>query len=99
MDGHLEDLAAEVPAEAKLEPVLPGSPEALNLLRHSTAHVMAEAVRQLFPGVKVAIGPAIEDGFYYDFEYTRPFTPDDLPALEAQMAELVKADHPFRRSD
>jgi threonyl-tRNA synthetase len=67
----------------------------LDVLRHSTAHIMAEAVRELFPGVKVAIGPSIEDGFYYDFEYSRAFTPDDLPAIEDKMREIIKANQPF----
>ncbi len=97
LDGKLVDLGAEVDPQADLEPVLPGSPEALEVLRHSTAHIMAEAVKELFPGVKVAIGPAIENGFYYDFDYERPFTPDDLPAIEKKMAEIIKANQPFTR--
>jgi threonyl-tRNA synthetase len=76
--------------------VLPGEPAALEVLRHSTAHIMAEAVRALFPGVKVAIGPAIQDGFYYDFAYERPFTPEDLPAIEAKMAQIIKGNQPFQ---
>ncbi|MEW5911698.1 MAG: threonine--tRNA ligase [Thermodesulfobacteriota bacterium] len=94
-DGRLLDLSAAVAPGAQLEPVLPGEPAALEVLRHSTAHIMAEAVRALFPGVKVAIGPAIEDGFYYDFAYERPFTPEDLPAIEAKMAEIIKSNQPF----
>lgn len=95
--GKLVDLAAPVETGQEVEPVLPGTPEALDILRHSTAHVMAEAVRELFPGVKVAIGPAIENGFYYDFEYERAFTPEDLPEIEAKMKEIIKANHPFER--
>src|SRR5215470_15029352 len=68
-------------------------------LRHSAAHVMAEAVLQLFPDGKLAIGPPIEDGFYYDFDLPRPLTPDDLSAIEARMAESVAADHPFVRRE
>ncbi len=95
VDGRLVDLSAPAPAGQEVAPVLPGSPEALDVLRHSTAHIMAEAVKALFPGVKVAIGPAIADGFYYDFDYSRPFTPDDLPAIEEKMAEIIKANQPF----
>jgi threonyl-tRNA synthetase len=93
--GKIVDLAAEVDAKDDLQPVLPGSPEALDVLRHSTAHIMAEAVRDLFPGVKVAIGPSIENGFYYDFDYERSFTPEDLPAIEEKMAQIIKNDLPF----
>jgi threonyl-tRNA synthetase len=95
VDGRLLDLSAPAPEGQAVQPILPGSPEALDILRHSTAHIMAEAVKALFPGVKVAIGPAIADGFYYDFEYSRPFTPDDLPAIEEKMAEIVKSNQPF----
>jgi threonyl-tRNA synthetase len=95
IEGRLVDLSAPVDPAAPIEAVSPADPEALDLLRHSTAHIMAEAVRALFPGVKVAIGPAIEDGFYYDFEYTRAFTPEDLPAIEQKMLEIVKANLPF----
>jgi threonyl-tRNA synthetase len=74
-------------------------PEPLPTLRHSAAHIMAQAVKQLFPEVKLAIGPAIEDGFYYDFARAAPFTPEDLERIEARMAEIVKADHPFTREE
>ena len=74
-------------------------PEPLPTLRHSTSHVMAQAVKQLFPEVRVAIGPAIEDGFYYDFRRATPFTPEDLERIEARMRELVKADLPFVREE
>ncbi len=94
-NGRLLDLSAPVEPGMELEPVLPDDPEALEVLRHSTAHIMAEAVRQLFPGVKVAIGPAIEDGFYYDFAYERAFTPEDLPLIEDKMAEIIKSNEPF----
>src|SRR6202165_2142442 len=75
------------------------APEPLPPLRHSTAHLMAQAVTQLFPEVKVAIGPAIEDGFYYDFAKPAPFTPEDLERIEARMRELVKQDLPFSREE
>jgi threonyl-tRNA synthetase len=70
----------------------------LQRMRHSAAHVMAEAVQDFFPGARFAIGPAIEDGFYYDMELPRPLTPEDLPAIEARMRESVAANHPFVRS-
>src|SRR5215469_3662040 len=75
------------------------APEPLPTLRHSTAHLMAQAVKQLFPEVKVTIGPAIEDGFYYDFAKSTPFTPEDLERVEARMRELAKANAPFERSE
>src|SRR5438045_7232177 len=71
----------------------------LSTLRHSTSHVMAQAVKRLFPDVKVAIGPAIEDGFYYDFAKGEPFTPEDLARIEDVMREIVKADIPFERRE
>src|SRR5262245_42103584 len=74
-------------------------PEPLPTLRHSTSHVMAQAVKQLFPEVRVAIGPAIEDGFYYDFLKPTPFTPEDLQRIEAVMREIIKADHRFVREE
>ena len=66
-------------------------------LRHSTAHVMAQAVLDKFPDAKIAIGPAIEDGFYYDFDLPRPLTPDDLKDITARMREIIKGDHPFHK--
>ena len=75
------------------------SPEGLAVLRHGAAHVLAAAARHVFPGVKVTIGPAIEHGFYYDFDYTRAFTPEDLPALEAEMRQIIAADLPFERRE
>src|SRR4030042_2025501 len=71
----------------------------LEMMRHSAAHVMAEAVQTLFPGAKFGIGPAIEDGFYYDFELPRTLVPDDLPSIEAKMRELIAADVTFRREE
>jgi threonyl-tRNA synthetase len=97
--GTMLDLTATVPTACEtLEPVYADSPEGLGLIRHSAAHVMADAVQRLFPGVKVTIGPAIENGFYYDFDYERPFTADDLEAIEAEMDKIIKAAHPFERS-
>jgi len=69
------------------------------VLRHSSAHVLATAVRQLFPRAQIGFGPPIEDGFYYDFEVERPFAPEDLEAIEQKMLEVVKADYPFVREE
>ena len=74
-------------------------PAPLDTMRHSAAHVMAQAVKRLFPGVRVTIGPAIEDGFYYDFAKEAPFSPEDLPRIEAVMREIVAADLPFERTE
>jgi threonyl-tRNA synthetase len=96
-DGELVDLSF-VPAEdGRAEPVSVGDPDGLHVLRHSTAHVMAQAVCDLWPGAMYAIGPPIEDGFYYDFELPRAITPDDLPRIESRMAEIAVADQPFVR--
>lgn len=83
----------------RLEPVDLDSPEGLTILRHSAAHIMAEAVQRLFPTAKVTIGPDIESGFYYDFDYERPFTPEDLEAIEREMAASIAMDQPFRRRE
>ena len=99
INGELRELSAEIDAPAELEPVSLDSPEGLQILRHSAAHVMAEAVKDLFPGVKVTIGPAIKNGFYYDFDYERAFEPNDLPAIEKGMAEIIDKDLPFIRSE
>ena len=100
LDGKPSDLAAPCdPAVQSLEPLGPDCPEGLDILRHSTAHLMAAAVKELFPGVKVAIGPSIENGFYYDFEYSRPFSTEDFPAIEEKMRELAAAALPFVRSE
>lgn len=98
-NGELLDLSRSLTRECTLTPVTVDSPEGLEILRHSTSHVMAEAVRSLFPGVKIAIGPAIESGFYYDFDIKEPFTPEDLTKIEAKMAELVAQDLPFVREE
>ena len=96
---ELLDLSAEVPAGAlELALVTAEEPEGLQLLRHSTSHVMAAAVQKLFPGVKVTIGPSIDSGFYYDFDAPRPFSPDDLEAIEKQMRAIIAENVPFERS-
>ncbi len=90
------DLTAPVPTTCEaLEPVFADSPEGLDIIRHSTAHLMAEAVKKLFPSAKVTIGPSVENGFYYDFDFERPFTPEDLEAIEKEMNSSVGADKPF----
>ena len=95
----LLDLSAEMPADAlEAAPVTAEDPEGLQLLRHSTSHVMAAAVQKLFPGVKVTIGPSIDSGFYYDFDTPRPFSHDDLEAIEKEMHAIVSANVPFERS-
>ena len=99
VDGILRDLAAEVPPGATVEWVTPEDPDGVEIMRHSTAHVMASAVKELFPEAKITIGPAIENGFYYDFDVETPFTPEDLERIEQKMGEIVRADHPFLRED
>lgn len=101
VDGVLRDLSAPLPDGARLEIVTARSPEALWLIRHDAAHVMAEAVLELYPGVRISIGPPIEDGFYYDFEFPDGVTLSeaDFPAIERRMAEHVKAAEPFERED
>ncbi|MBL6968091.1 MAG: threonine--tRNA ligase [Desulfobacteraceae bacterium] len=99
VNGELQDLSSMIATGAELEPVYLDSEEGLQILRHSTSHVMAMAVKALFPGVKVTIGPAIEHGFYYDFDYDRPFREEDLPDIEEKMREIVNADLPFTRNE
>ena len=97
-DDTLLDLSAPLSSDIHaLAPLTADDPEGLQLLRHSVSHVMAAAVQKLFPGVKVTIGPSIDSGFYYDFDAPRPFTADDLPAIEAEMCRIVEADLPFER--
>ncbi len=97
VDGVLQDLDRPITADAAVAIVTDRDPDALALLRHSAAHVLATAVRELFPAAGIGFGPAIEDGFYYDFEVPRPFTPEDLEQIEARMQAVVEADHPFVR--
>jgi len=91
-NGRLVDLSRALDHDATLQWVSPESPEGLDTLRHSTAHLMAQAVQDLFPGTQVTIGPTIENGFYYDFKRSEPFSPEELERIEKRMAELVRAD-------
>ena len=98
VNGELRDLTLPIESDAKIEIVTRTSPDGLELLRHDAAHVMAEAVKELYPETQVTIGPAIEDGFYYDFD--KPgggFTDDDLKKIEKTIKEIVKSNTPFRR--
>jgi len=97
--GRLVDLNTPINENAQIKIITFDSPEGKEIYRHSTSHIMAQAVKDLFPTVKVTIGPAIEDGFYYDFDNEKGFTPEDLEKIEKRMAEIVKADRPFRRSE
>ena len=97
VDGKLVDTSFAIDRDANLAIVTDRDPDGLDLLRHSTAHLLAYAVKELFPDAQVTIGPVIEDGFYYDFSYKRPFTPEDLIAIEQKMAELAKKDEPVSR--
>ncbi len=97
VDGQEYDLFRPIEQDGKIRIITRKDPEALELIRHDAAHLLAMAVQDLFPGTQVTIGPAIEDGFYYDFARDTPFTPDDLPKIEARMHEIVKAALPTRR--
>ena len=97
VDGHLWDLSREVPVGASVEAVDISEPDGLNVLRHSTAHVMAQAVQQLRPDAKLGIGPYITDGFYFDFDVAEPFTPEDLKAIEKLMLKIVNQNQLFAR--
>jgi len=97
VDGRLMDLSSPLEADGSVRVVTPDSPEALDLYRHSTAHLMAAAVTALFPGAQCGIGPAIDDGFFYDFVVDRPFVPEDLDAIERKMAELAARNLRFER--
>jgi threonyl-tRNA synthetase len=98
VDGKLVDASHTIGHDASLQIITEKSPEALEILRHSTAHLMGQAVQRLFPGAQVTIGPVIDNGFYYDFAYERPFTPEDLPKIEAEMRKIVAEQLPVTRS-
>jgi threonyl-tRNA synthetase len=95
LDGKVKDLAEPIKTDAQIRILTREDPEALALIRHDAAHVMAEAVQELYPGTQVTIGPVIDNGFYYDFARDEPFTPDDLPVIEAKMREIIARDSPF----
>ena len=97
VDGQEWDIFRPIQADARLKIITRKDAEALEMIRHDTAHVLAMAVQALYPGTQVTIGPAIDDGFYYDFARNEPFTPEDLPKIEAKMREIVKADLPTHR--
>jgi threonyl-tRNA synthetase len=99
VNGKVVDVYAPVPDGAKIEIVTPKTEAGLDTIRHSTAHLMAMAVQELFPGTQVTIGPVIENGFFYDFGTDRPFTDEDLRRIEEKMAEIVKRDLPIRREE
>ena len=97
VDGHLVDTSFSIANDAQLAIITDKDAEGLDIIRHSTAHLLAYAVKELFPDAQVTIGPVIENGFYYDFSFKRPFTPEDLQAIEKRMAELAKRDIPVTR--
>ena len=97
VNGKIVDLAAKVPDKAKVEILTPKSKDGVDVIRHSTAHLMAMAVQELFPGTQVTIGPVIENGFYYDFGTDRPFTDEDLRRIEEKMAAIARRDLPIQR--
>ena len=97
LDGVVADLADPIAKDAKIEFLTRDDPRALELIRHDAAHVLAEAVQSLWPGTQVTIGPVIENGFYYDFSRNEPFTPEDFPAIEKKMREIIARDKPFTK--
>src|ERR1700688_2617659 len=99
VDGVLVDTSSLVDHDATVSIVTDRDPEGLEIIRHSTAHLLANAVQELYPDAQVTIGPVIEDGFYYDFAYKRPFSTDDLAAIEKRMAEISARDLPVRRRE
>src|SRR5437762_3781892 len=99
VNGRLVDTSYRVDSDADVSIVTERDPEGVDILRHSSAHLLAHAVKELFPEAQVTIGPVIENGFYYDFSYKRPFTPEDLPSIEKKMSEIVKRDLPVERKE
>src|SRR5271166_1521217 len=97
-NGELVDLADSIDKDAALEFIARDDPRALELIRHDAAHVLAEAVQSLWPGTQVTIGPVIKNGFYYDFFRNEPFTPEDFPAIEKRMREIIARDRPFKKT-
>ena len=99
VDGVLRDLHLALPERSSVNIVTPSSPEGLEVLRHSSAHVLAQAVTRLFPDARPTIGPVGEEGVYYDFHVEKPFTPDDLKEIEAEVKKIVKEKIPLRRKE
>jgi len=99
LDGKLVDVSHRIAVGGSLEPIKLSSKEGLGILRHSISHVMAQAVKDTFNHVRITIGPSIEDGFYYDFEYAETFTPTDLEKIESRMQQIVEDDYPFERQE
>jgi len=99
VDGKVVDLVTPLESDATLEIVTAKSPDAVPIYRHSTAHLTAQAVKRMFPDVQIGIGPPIENGYYYDFNPARPFTPEDLAAIEAEMRKAISEDLPIERMD
>ncbi|HRY08317.1 MAG TPA: TGS domain-containing protein, partial [Hyphomicrobiaceae bacterium] len=96
-DGELADLGDPINADSEIKIITRTDPEALELIRHDAAHVMAEAVQELWPGTQVTIGPVIDNGFYYDFAKAEPFQPDDMGRIEKKMAEIIQRNAPFTK--
>ena len=99
VNGKVVDLSYPLKADCEVVPVVPTSAEGVEVIRHSSAHLMAQAVKRLFPNVQITIGPVIENGFYYDFKYERAFTPEDLERIEATMHDIVKENLPVQREE
>ncbi|HWA57188.1 MAG TPA: TGS domain-containing protein, partial [Gemmatimonadales bacterium] len=99
VDGQIRDLDRPLTADSSFAILTDRDPAALDVLRHSAAHILATAVRELFPTAAIGFGPPIEDGFYYDFGVERPFTPEDLAAIEQKMGEVAAKDYPFVREE
>jgi threonyl-tRNA synthetase len=99
IDAHAVDLSRRLESDCAVDWVRSDSADGLDVLRHSTAHLMAQAVQSLFPETQVTIGPTIEDGFYYDFKRDQPFTPEEIERIERRMEELAKANLPITREE
>ncbi|MDQ5856701.1 MAG: TGS domain-containing protein, partial [Acidobacteriota bacterium] len=99
LDGRIVDLVTRLESDGSIEIVTWRSPDAVPIYRHSTAHLTAQAVKRLFPEVQIGIGPPIENGYYYDFLPARPFTPEDLEKIEAEMRRIIAEDLPIERSE
>ena len=97
VNGDLKDLSYQIEKDSKVKIITSKDKEGLDAMRHDATHIMAMAVQELFPGTKIAIGPAIKDGFYYDFSRKEPFTPQDLEKIEKKMKEIVEKDEPTKR--